>query len=116
MAEQFPNDEINGKARAIVHIFSAALDPDKSAELASRLTDLMREVSAEHEGFLEGRVFEGDDGKSVTVATIWKTRHLWANAIWDERVDLLLESVSGSEVLDVMCYETARIVPPAPIS
>jgi hypothetical protein len=111
MAEQFPNDEINGRPRAIVHIFSAALEPDKSAELASRLTDLMRDVSVKHEGFLEGRVFEGDDGKSVTVTTSWKTRHSWANAVWDEQVDLLLESLQGYEVLDVMCYESARIVP-----
>jgi heme-degrading monooxygenase HmoA len=111
MTEQFPNDEINGKPRVVVHIFSAALDPNKSAELASRLTDLMREVSVKHEGFLEGRVFEGDDGKSVTVTTSWKSRHFWANAVWDERVALLLASLQGYEVLDVMCYEQARIVP-----
>jgi hypothetical protein len=111
MSEPFPNDEINGRPRVVVHVLSVSLDPDKSALLASRLADLMREVSAKHEGFLEGRVFEGDDGKSVTVTTSWKTRHFWANAIWDERVDQLLAAVAAFEVLDVMCYEYARVVP-----
>ncbi|HEX3369883.1 MAG TPA: antibiotic biosynthesis monooxygenase [Candidatus Cybelea sp.] len=114
MTEQFPNDAINGEARAVVHIWSAALDPDKSQELASRVTDLMRDVTNEMEGFVEGRVFRADDGKSVTVMSKWKTRHLWANALWDERVDRILESVTGSEILDVMCYESSRVTAARP--
>jgi hypothetical protein len=110
MSEQFPNDEIDGEPRAVVHIWSAALDPGKSQELASRVTDLMRYLTNEMEGFIEGRVFQADDGRSVTVMSTWKTRHLWANALWDERVDRILESVTGSEVLDVMCYESSRVV------
>ncbi|HEY1881578.1 MAG TPA: antibiotic biosynthesis monooxygenase [Candidatus Cybelea sp.] len=109
MSEQFPNDETNGGPRAVVHIWSAALDPDKSEELASRVTDLLRHVTTEMEGFIEGRVFQADDGTSVTVMSTWKTRHLWANALWDERVDRILESVTGSEVLDVMCYERSHV-------
>jgi hypothetical protein len=76
------------------------------------VTDLLLEVSVGLEGFVEGRVFEADDGKSVTVMTSWKTRHLWANALWDRRVDLILESIqSGEKMLDVMCYERATVRP-----
>ncbi|HEY2554870.1 MAG TPA: antibiotic biosynthesis monooxygenase [Candidatus Cybelea sp.] len=110
MTEQFPNDAKNGEPRAVVHIWSAALDPDKSQELASRVTDLLRTVANEMEGFVEGRVFQADDGKSVTVMSTWKTRHLWANALWDERVDRVLESITGSEILDVMCYQSFRVI------
>jgi hypothetical protein len=112
MTDQFPRDEINGKPRAVVHIWSAALDPHKSQQLASRVTDLIRSVGVGLEGFVEGRVFEADDGKSVTAMTTWKTRHLWASAVWNQRVDVILESVqSGAKILDVICYQRATIVP-----
>jgi hypothetical protein len=111
MTDQFPNDEINGKPRPVVHIWSAALDLH-SAQLASRVTDLLRNVGVGLEGFVEGRVFEADDGKSVTVMTTWRTRHLWADAVWNQRVDLMLESVQrGAKILDVICYPHATIVP-----
>lgn len=111
-ADQFPNDEIDGKPRAVVHIWCVALDPHKSPELESRVTDLLRNVCAELEGFVEGQVFEADDGKSVTVMASWKTRRLWANALWNQRVAPIVESVQlGAKMLDVLCYERARIVP-----
>jgi hypothetical protein len=112
MSEQFPKDEIDGKPRAIVHIWSAALDPHTRPQLVARVTDLMRNVGVGLEGFVEGRVFEAADGKSVTAMSTWKTRHLWANALRNQRVDLLLESVQpGVKMLDSICYETATIVP-----
>ncbi len=115
MDGQFPNDEINGKPRAVVHIWSAALDPHKRPQLASRVGDLLREVGVGIEGFVEGRVFEADDGKSMTVMTTWKTRHLWANAVWNEQVDRILDAVQpGAKILDVMCYEQATIAPAQP--
>ena len=112
MTDQFPNDEIDGKPRGVVHIWSVALDPQERPELASRITDLVRNVGVGLEGFVEGRLFEADDGSSLTVMTSWKARHLWAKAIWNQRVDLLLDSVpSGAKLLDVICYQRPTIVP-----
>jgi heme-degrading monooxygenase HmoA len=112
MSDQFPNDEKDGKPRRVVHIWSVALGADKSPELAAGITNLLETVGLELDGFVEGRVFETDDGSGVTVMTTWKTRHAWANAIWNQRVDQILELVQPSaKVLDVMCYERATIVP-----
>jgi hypothetical protein len=112
MPDQFSNDEKGGKQRAVVHIWAVALDPSNSPEFAARVADLMREVCTELDGFLGGQVFEADDGTSVTAITSWETRHLWAKALWDQRVGLVVASVQlGEKKLDVMCYERATIVP-----
>jgi hypothetical protein len=112
MSDQFPNDEIDGKPRTIVHIWSAALDADSCPGLTSRATDLLRTVGVGLEGFLEGQVFEADDAKSVTVITSWKTRHAWACALWNQRVDQLIQAVEKSTImLDIISYPIATVVP-----
>jgi hypothetical protein len=112
MNEQFPNDEIRGMERAVVHIWSAQLAPEKNAEFAETLTALLDEVAVKLEGFVEGRVYEGDDGKSITVMTTWKTRHLWADAVWNQRVERVLIPIHGSKTFDVLSYERAVVVSP----
>ncbi|HEY1428899.1 MAG TPA: hypothetical protein VGF18_04960 [Candidatus Tumulicola sp.] len=112
MNEQFPNDEVGGKQRAIVHILSVSAEPDQSHRLASDATALLRDLGPSLEGFIEGRVFEDDGGKSVTVMTTWQTRHLWAKAVWNQRVDGLLESVDRHQKLfDAVCYEISAFAP-----
>jgi heme-degrading monooxygenase HmoA len=112
MSDQFPNDVIDGKQRTIVHIWCAALDAGSCPGLTSRATDLLRNIAVGMDGFLEGRVFEADDAKSVTVVTSWETRHAWAQALWNERVDQLIQAVErGSIILDIISYQMATVVP-----
>jgi hypothetical protein len=112
MSEQFPADNINGEQRPIVHIWTSKFDANKGPELASRATDLLTNVGAKLEGFLEGQILESDDGNTVIVLTTWKTRHAWASALWNEKVDQLLEVVEeSSKVTDFICHSLANIGP-----
>jgi heme-degrading monooxygenase HmoA len=112
MTEQFPDDKSEGEARTVFHILSASLHPHQSSEFADRTTALLENVVAGLEGFVEGRVFEADDRKAVIIITAWKTRHLWAQAHWNEQVqDLLAEyAESGAAFIDAMCYGKPKIV------
>jgi hypothetical protein len=112
MSDQFPNDVVDGKQRTIVHIWSAALDTNSCPGLTSRASDLLQNVGVGMDGFLEGRVFEADDATSVTVVTSWETRHAWARALWNERVDQLIQAVEQSSIkLDIISYQMATVVP-----
>lgn len=112
MSDQFPNDVIDGKQRTIVHIWSAALDTGSCPGLTARASDLLRNTAVGMDGFLEGRVFEADDAKSVTVVTSWETRHAWAQALWNERVDQLIQAVEQSSIIfDIISYQMATVVP-----
>jgi heme-degrading monooxygenase HmoA len=112
MTEQFPDDKRQGKARAVFHILSAALEPHQSSEFAERATALIENIVAGLEGFVEGRVFEGDDRKAVILITAWETRHMWAKAHWNEQVQALLAEYaeSGAAFIDSMCYGRPKIV------
>jgi heme-degrading monooxygenase HmoA len=112
MTEQFPDDKRDGEARAVFHILSATLDPHQSSEFADRATALLENVVAGLEGFVEGRVFEGDDRNAVILITAWKTRHMWAMAHWNEQVQALLAGYaeSGTAFIDSMCYGRPKIV------
>jgi hypothetical protein len=112
MTAQFPNDEIDGMMRPIVHIWSARLDAENRLKLTNLGTALLRDVGAKMPGFVEGQVFESDDTKSMIVITSWETRHAWATALWNEKVDQLLATVERSaKISDVICYPVATIVP-----
>jgi heme-degrading monooxygenase HmoA len=112
MTEQFPDDKREGKARAVFHILSAALDPHQSSEFADRANALIENTLAGLEGFIEGRVFEADDGKAVTLITAWQTRHMWAEAHWNEKVQELLAGYaeSGATFIDAMCYGWPKVI------
>jgi heme-degrading monooxygenase HmoA len=112
MTEQFPDDKSEGKARTVFHILSATLDPHHSSEFADRATALIENVVAGLEGFVEGRVFEADDGKAVTLITAWETRHMWAKAHWNQQVQALIAGYaeSGAAFIDAMCYGRPKIV------
>jgi heme-degrading monooxygenase HmoA len=112
MTEQFPDDVREGKVRPVFHILSVRLDPRQSSEFADRATALIENTVAGLEGFVEGRVFEADDGKAVILITAWQTRHAWAEAHWNERVQELLAAYaeSGAAFIDTMCYGRAKVV------
>lgn len=101
-------------AIAVFHIVSATLDPKHSSEFADRSTTVLQNVVDKLEGFLEGRVFRGDDGKTVIIITAWKSRHLWAEAEWTQQVQALLADYaeSGATFADAMCYAGPAIVAP----
>ncbi len=108
MTGQFPNDETNGKPRTIVHIWSARLQTGNCVKLTSRTTDLLRDLSPEMDGFIEGEVFEADDATSVTVVTVWRSRHAWAHALWNDRVGKLLQHVErDAKIFDAVSYPVA---------
>jgi heme-degrading monooxygenase HmoA len=106
MTEQFPDDEREDKPRAVSHVFTATLDLHQRVAFADRATDLVRNIVAALEGFIEGRVFEADDGKSVIIMTCWKTRHMWAKAHWHQQVQALLAEYDqlGATFADAMWY------------
>jgi hypothetical protein len=112
MTEQFPDDKREGKDRTVFHILSATLDPQQSSEFADRATALLENVVVGFEGFVEGRVFEADDRKSVIFITAWKTRHMWAKADWNQQVQALIAGYaeSGAAFIDTMCYGRPKIV------
>ncbi len=112
MTEQFPDDRSEGEARTVFHILSVTLDPDRSSEFADQATALIETVVAGLDGFVEGQVFEADDRKAVILITAWKTRHKWAEANWNQRVQTLLATYveSGATFVDVMCYGRPKIV------
>lgn len=114
MTEQFPEDKTDGKDRTVFHILSITIDPNQSSAFADRATALLENVVVGLEGFVEGRVFEADDGKAVTIVTAWKTRELWAKANWNQQVQALLASYdeSGASFVDRMCYGRAKVVAP----
>jgi len=115
MSDQFPNDVLDGKQRTIVHIWCAALGAGSCPGLTSRATDLLQNIGSGMDGFLEGSVFEADDAKSVTVVTSWETRHAWARALWNERVDRLIQAVEQSSIiLDIISYEMVTVLPAKP--
>jgi hypothetical protein len=110
MTDQFPNDEIIGMRRPIVHIWSAGLDANNRDQLTTLASNLIKNIGVTLEGFVEGQVFESDDGKSMIVITSWKTRHEWASALWNQKVDQLLEAVErSSKISDVICYSISTV-------
>jgi hypothetical protein len=112
MTEQFPDDKRGGEDRTVFHILSTTLDPLKSAEFADRAQVLVENVVVGLEGFVEGRVFQADDGKVVVLITAWKSRHLWAKAHWNEHVQALIAGYaeSGATFIDSMCYGRSKVV------
>jgi hypothetical protein len=112
MSQQFPNDEVDGKQRPIVHVWTAKSDANNGPELVSRATTLLQDVGANLDGFIEGQVFESDDGNAVIVITRWETRHAWADALWNDKVDRLLELVERSAKIDgIVGYPVVTVVP-----
>jgi hypothetical protein len=111
MTVQFPDDVSGGKARTVFHILSVTLDPKRSSEFADRATALIENVVATLAGFVEGRVFVEDDGKVVTLITAWQSRHLWAEADWNQHVQALLAeyAATGAAFMDAMCYGWPKV-------
>jgi heme-degrading monooxygenase HmoA len=111
MKEQFPRDK---SSSTIIHILAARFSqPNETAKFLQQAISLMREVSAGLQGFLEGRVFEADDGGSAIIITSWITRHAWAAAQWDQEVGRVLSEwhQSGAKIVDSMYYERATVRP-----
>jgi hypothetical protein len=112
--EQFPRDD---SSSTITHVLAAQFSqPEQTAKFLEQAIDLMRDVSARLEGFLEGRVLEADDGKNVIVATSWMRRHAWGAAQWDQEVGRVLSEWydSGAKIVDTMYYERAWVKPQEP--
>ena len=111
--EQFPDDEIDGRSRIIIYIWSAFLETSAGPQLVDRVTGLMRKTIARLDGFVEGAVFESDDGKGVTAIVRWKTRHAWAQAEWEFEVNKLKADLAqaGIRTTEGMYYEHARVAP-----
>ncbi len=111
MTEASNSDARNRDDVPVVLILDVSFMSDEAPSFANRTAELMREVIDGLEGFLEGRVFEADDGKRVIITMSWKTRHLWAEAHWNEKVEKLLVDYyqSGAKVASTMCYERAVV-------
>jgi heme-degrading monooxygenase HmoA len=109
MVEQFPGDE----SGPVVYLWAATLNPNESGEFAKRMEQAMRQDAAGLPGFLEGRIFEADDGSSVICTTYWETRHAWADAQWNKEIGrVLAESFNSAiKIVDTMCYERAAVRP-----
>ncbi len=73
------------------------LDPRKSSEFADRVTALLENVVVGLEGFLEGRVFEADDRKAVTLITAWETTYVGQGALESASPGLLAPYSSRAE-------------------
>jgi len=111
MADQFPNDELEGRPRVIIYMWTALLDTHASPDFTDRVTTLMRETLARLEGFIEGAVFEADDGKGVVAIARWKNRHAWARAEWEAELNELKAELAqaGIKTAEGMYYERARV-------
>jgi hypothetical protein len=72
MAAQFPNDEINGMMRPVVHIWSARLDVENRLKLTTLGTALLRDVGSKMPGFVRGQVFESDDARMKKSIKWWR--------------------------------------------
>jgi heme-degrading monooxygenase HmoA len=109
MVEQFPRDE----SGPVVYLWAATLNPNECAEFAKRVEQAMRHDAAGLPGFLEGRIFEADDGSSVICTTNWETRHAWAAAQWNKEIGrVVAESFhSAIKIVDTMCYQRAVVKP-----
>jgi heme-degrading monooxygenase HmoA len=98
---------------AVVHLVSATTEPKLSENLTQRLIDCLRDVAASLPGFLEGRVFQEDNGARVVVMTHWETRYAWAKAQWSEAIGRVLAEMyqSAVKVEMMMAYQRAVVEP-----
>jgi hypothetical protein len=107
MARQFYQDDSIDNAGAIVHAWVvASITPDEGRIAAQRLSDLMQDTIVDLPGFLEGEVLEADDRRSVVALTRWTSRHIWAQAQWNQEVGRVLAGLflSGAHMVDTMYY------------
>jgi heme-degrading monooxygenase HmoA len=113
MPRQFSQDDSAANAGAIVHVWVASISEDECTACAERLSSLMQETLVDLPGFLEGQVLEADDRRSVVIITHWKSRHIWAQAQWNEEVGRTLAALfqSGAEMVDTMYYVRSVIRP-----
>ncbi len=87
--------------------------PNESDAFSQRAAEHVRDDVAGLPGFLDARILESDDQKSVIVLTRWQTRHAWAQSQWNQKIgQVLAESFqSAVKVVDTMCYERATLGP-----
>jgi len=106
MPRQFSQDDSIANAGEIVHVWVASIAPEECTAAAQRLSDLMQDTVADLQGFLEGEVLEADDRRSVIALTHWTSRHIWAQAQWNQEVGKTIAALfqSGAKMVDTMYY------------
>lgn len=94
-----------------MHVWVASIAPGESSTAAQRLSDLMKDTVADLPGFLEGEVLEADDRLSVIALSHWSSRHIWAQAQWNQEVGRVLAGLfeSGVKMVDTMYYVRSSI-------
>ena len=113
MPRQFPEDDSAANAGAVVHVWVASISEAECTSCAETLSSLMQETLADLPGFLEGQVLEADDRQSVIILTHWASRHIWAQAQWNEEVGRTLYDLfrSGAKMVDTMYYVRSVVRP-----
>ena len=86
MPRQFSQDDDIANAGVIVHVWAVSIAPDECTAAAQRLSTLMEDTVSGFPGFLRGEVLEADDQRSVLALSHWKSRHIWAQAQWNQEV------------------------------
>jgi hypothetical protein len=111
MPGQFSQDDSIANAGVIVHVWVASVAPGECTTAAQRLSDLMQDTVADLPGFLEGEVLEADDELSVIALSHWSSRHIWAQAQWNQEVGRVLAGLfeSGVKMVDTMYYVRSAV-------
>jgi heme-degrading monooxygenase HmoA len=111
MPGQFSQDDSIANAGVIVHVWVASIAPGDCTTAAQRLTELMEDTVADLPGFLQGEVLEADDRRSVIALSHWTSRHIWAQAQWNQEVGRVVAGLfqSGAKMVDTMYYVRTAI-------
>jgi hypothetical protein len=106
MPSQFSQDDDIANAGVIVHVWAVSIAPDDCTAAAQRLSTLMQDTVSGFPGFLKGEVLEADDQQSVLALSHWRSRHIWAQAQWNEEVGKTITALfqAGTKMVDTMYY------------